>query len=559
VGFHPFFPSGYSAITFTGFFGALSAALWAYDGWEDLNLVGSEVENPQRNIPRALIFGVLFCIVLFTAFSLAAHWALPFATVAQSPHVASDLVAQISGRNAALWVTLAMVISALGTLNASILSGARVPYAMARDGIFFRGTAEIHPRFRTPAGAILFELAISSIFTLTGTFEELTSLFLFATWIFYALAIAAMIKLRRTEPGLVRPYRCWGYPWVPAAFLAGAAALTVTLVAGASRSFVYRSRIDFFGIDFLPALAAKASRTSVIRSNGFQWHRLQPVGFRLCQDQNPQAEACATKPPNSAAGGDASHELFRFERQYTFLLSCMDCGSENSHPGGQARPGARKIAGSFDDKDAAVPRGRQIVPSKRQRQIAELGLRSRKAITARHYENHLRPRRKHRFPFHAERRLSLAPENIDPARALHHFRHPVPGHVQRIEPFKAKYARPIEAGHRPFDVGDASFKFGYHSIRLLDAARRFAHCANIRAHIRKRMGIERHDSRLAFQMRNRRAQIVRCRGAHMAEILRDDQVRFDRSQHFKINAVEAFAALEKFADLPVNRRGGLGM
>jgi basic amino acid/polyamine antiporter, APA family len=229
LGFHPFFPSGYSAATLTGFFGALAAALWAYDGWEDLNLVGSEVENPQRNIPRALILGVVFCIAIYVSFSLAAHWALPFDAIAQSPHVASDLVARVTGHNAGIVVTLAMAISALGTLNSSILSGARVPYAMARDGIFFRGTAEIHPRFRTPGGAILFEFAISSIFALTGTFEELTSLFLFATWIFYALAVAAMIRLRRTEPGLERPYRCWGYPWVPAAFLAGAAALTVTL------------------------------------------------------------------------------------------------------------------------------------------------------------------------------------------------------------------------------------------------------------------------------------------------------------------------------------------
>jgi APA family basic amino acid/polyamine antiporter len=229
VGFHPFFPSGIGAVTLTGFFGALAAALWAYDGWEDLNLVGSEVEDPQRNIPRALILGVMFCAALFILFSLAMHWALPFEEIAKSTHVASDVVARVSGRNAALWVTLAMAISALGTLNSSILSGARVPYAMARDGIFFRGTAEIHPRFRTPGGALLFEFVISSVFALTGTFEELTSLFLFATWIFYALAVAAMMRMRRTEPGLARPYRCWGYPWVPAAFLAGAAALTVTL------------------------------------------------------------------------------------------------------------------------------------------------------------------------------------------------------------------------------------------------------------------------------------------------------------------------------------------
>jgi APA family basic amino acid/polyamine antiporter len=230
AGFHPFFPSRWSAVALsTGFFGALAATLWAYDGWEDLNLVGSEVEDPQRNIPRALIFGVLLCTSLFILFTLAAHWALPFGAIAQSQHVASDVVAQISGRNAALWVTLAMVISALGTLNASVLSGARVPYAMARDAVFFRGTAGIHPRFRTPGGALVFEFVLASLFALTGTFEELTSLFLFGTWIFYGLAVAAMIQLRRTEPGLPRPYRCWGYPWVPAVFLAGAAALTVML------------------------------------------------------------------------------------------------------------------------------------------------------------------------------------------------------------------------------------------------------------------------------------------------------------------------------------------
>jgi basic amino acid/polyamine antiporter, APA family len=229
AGFHPFLPTGAGAAVFTGFFGALAAALWAYDGWEDLNLVGSEVENPQKNIPRALILGVLFCAALFIFFSLAAHSALSFATVAHSRSVGSDVVARVAGRSAAVWVTLALAISAIGTLNSSILSGARVPYAMARDGIFFRATAEIHPRFRTPGGALLFESVIGSIFALTGTFEELTSLFLFATWIFYALAVAAMIRLRRTEPALERPYRCWGYPWVPAAFLAGAAALTVTL------------------------------------------------------------------------------------------------------------------------------------------------------------------------------------------------------------------------------------------------------------------------------------------------------------------------------------------
>ena len=126
------------------------------------------------------------------------------------------------------------------------------------------------------------------------------------------------------------------------------------------------------------------------------------------------------------------------------------------------------------------------------------------------------------------------PENIDAARALHHFRHPVPRHVRRIEPFEAQDARPVEPGDGSFDVCDGSFKFGHDSVRLLGAPRRFSHRANIRAHIRERMGIERHDSRLAFQMRKRRAQIVRRGGAHMAKVLRDDEVGLDRAQHFKI-------------------------
>jgi APA family basic amino acid/polyamine antiporter len=229
VGFHPFFPSSYGAARLAGFFGALAAALWAYDGWEDLTLVGSEIENPQRNIPRALIPGVLFCIAVYILFSAAAHWVLPFPAVAASEHVASDLVATISGRNVALWVTLAMVVSAIGTLNGSVLTGARVPYAMARDGIFFRQAAGIHPKFRTPGGALLFECALASIFAMTGTFEELTSLFIFAAWIFYGLAVVALLRLRKTEPHLPRPYRCSGYPWVPIMFLLGTLELTISL------------------------------------------------------------------------------------------------------------------------------------------------------------------------------------------------------------------------------------------------------------------------------------------------------------------------------------------
>jgi len=229
AGFQPLFPSGLGTATLTGFFGALAASLWVYDGWEDLGDVGEEVENPQRNIPRALILGVLFCCGVFILFSAVCHWVLPYDAIAKSEHVASDVVGSFAGQSAAIWVTLAMAISAVGTLNSSTLSGARVPYAMARDGLFFRKTAGIHPKFRTPAGALVFEFVLASAFALTGSFEELTSLFIFAAWIFYALAVVAMLRLRRTEPELSRAYRCWGYPWVPVIFVLGAAALTISL------------------------------------------------------------------------------------------------------------------------------------------------------------------------------------------------------------------------------------------------------------------------------------------------------------------------------------------
>jgi len=225
----PLWPAALDSGVLRAFLAALAAALWAYDGWEDLNLVGSEVENPQRNMPLALVGGVILVGAIYMLFSAATLHVLPFADVATSQHVASDVVQRVAGSGAALWITLAMVISALGSMNSSILSGARVPYAMARDGVFFKIAGGIHPKFRTPGRALIFQCVLASVMALTGTFEELTNLFIFAGWIFYGLAVVALFRLRKTEPDMPRPYRCFGYPWVPGLFVAGALALTVSL------------------------------------------------------------------------------------------------------------------------------------------------------------------------------------------------------------------------------------------------------------------------------------------------------------------------------------------
>jgi amino acid transporter len=225
----PIWPSALNGGVFSAFLAALAAALWAYDGWEDLNLVGSEVENPSRNFPRALVGGVAVVALIYFLFSAACLKVLPFAAVATSPHIASDVVEHVAGRGAAAWITIAMVISALGSMNSSVLSGARPTYAMARDGLFFKVANGVNAKYRTPGRALIFQCVLASLMALTGTFEELTSLFIFAGWIFYGLAVVALFRMRRTEPNLERPYRCWGYPWVPGLFVAGALALTFNI------------------------------------------------------------------------------------------------------------------------------------------------------------------------------------------------------------------------------------------------------------------------------------------------------------------------------------------
>jgi len=225
----PIWPSTLNGSVLSAFLAALAAALWAYDGWEDLNLVGSEVENPQRNFPRALVGGVALVALIYFLFSAACLKVLPFSAVAASPHIASDVIQQVAGPIAAAWITVAMVISALGSMNSSVLSGARPAYAMARDGIFFKIADGVHPKYRTPARALIFQCVLASLMALTGTFEELTNLFIFAGWIFYGLAVVALFRLRYSEPNMPRPYRCWGYPAVPGLFVAGALALTFNI------------------------------------------------------------------------------------------------------------------------------------------------------------------------------------------------------------------------------------------------------------------------------------------------------------------------------------------
>jgi basic amino acid/polyamine antiporter, APA family len=209
-----------------GFFAALVAALWAYDGWNDLNMVAGEIKNPQRNIPLALIWGVATVGALYILVNAAVQYVLPAAAVAASQRPASDAVALVLGRAGASLVSAGMAISMLVTLNGTIMSGARVPYATARDGYFFKTLANVHPRFRTPSAAIVVQCALAIVLLLLGgSFKQFFSLAIFAEWMFYMIAASTIFVFRRRDPNLDRPYRVWGYPVVPALFVLASSAL----------------------------------------------------------------------------------------------------------------------------------------------------------------------------------------------------------------------------------------------------------------------------------------------------------------------------------------------
>jgi basic amino acid/polyamine antiporter, APA family len=209
-----------------GFMAALVAALWAYDGWNDLNMVAGEIRQPERNIPIALIAGVATVGALYMLVNAAVQFVLPAAAIAASPRPASDAIGLVWGTLGASLVSAAMAVSMLVTLNGTIMSGARVPFAVARDRYFFAALAEVHPRFHTPSVAIVVQAALAILLLLFGgSFRQFFSLAIFAEWLFYMISASTVFIFRQRDPQAWRPYRVWGYPVVPALFVLSSALL----------------------------------------------------------------------------------------------------------------------------------------------------------------------------------------------------------------------------------------------------------------------------------------------------------------------------------------------
>ena len=210
---------------------AMSGAFWAYDGRNNVTYIAGEIRNPQRAIPRALFSGTLFVVLVYIAINMAYLYILPIEEMARSNLVAADVARRALGAAGAGFVAIAVIVSTFGTTNGTLLVSARVYYAMARDKLFFNRLGGIHPRFLTPVPALWTQCLWASLLVVTGTFDTLTDMLIFVSWIFYALGAYGVFVLRKKMPDTPRPYKVWGYPWVPAIFVAFATVYVVwTLV-----------------------------------------------------------------------------------------------------------------------------------------------------------------------------------------------------------------------------------------------------------------------------------------------------------------------------------------
>jgi APA family basic amino acid/polyamine antiporter len=202
---------------------AMVACLLTYDGWVALGYVAGEVERPQHTIPRALGAGIGFVMLAYLAANVSYLRVMTVGEIAASPRVAADALARVTGTAGGGLVALAVCLSVAGAVNGFVLAPPRQYFAMARDGLFFARFGEPHQRFGTPHRAILLQGAGAVATLLTGTYETLGSFAMLAAWLFYGLAVGALVVLRRTRPDQPRPYRMPGYPWSAALFLLGAA------------------------------------------------------------------------------------------------------------------------------------------------------------------------------------------------------------------------------------------------------------------------------------------------------------------------------------------------
>jgi APA family basic amino acid/polyamine antiporter len=206
-----------------GFGAAMVGALWAYDGWNNISYMAGEVKHPERNLPLALIASMLIIIGLYVLVNVSYYYVMSPTAVGNvdtnASSVAAEAIRRVLGPVAVTIMAAVMMLSSWGSLQSSILGTARIPYAMARDGVFFQSLARVSSRTSVPVISLIVQGVWASILALSGSFDQLTNLAIFAFWLFYAMVVGSVFVFRRREPDVHRPYRTWGYPVLPALFI----------------------------------------------------------------------------------------------------------------------------------------------------------------------------------------------------------------------------------------------------------------------------------------------------------------------------------------------------
>jgi basic amino acid/polyamine antiporter, APA family len=226
--FSPSENSNLTAVTWGGLGVGMIALFFSYDGWEFLSWVGGEIKNPGRNLPLGLILGILLIIVTYLLANVVFIYALAPAVMAQQPALADSAMTALFSHHVGRWVSLFIAAISFGAASVVVLGGARIYYSMARDGAFFRSMSRVHPRWKTPTVALIAQCVWVIVLIVSGRYEQLYTCFIFMMTLTYALTVGAVFILRRTQPDRPRPYRCAGYPWLPAVYIVVAVTFVIS-------------------------------------------------------------------------------------------------------------------------------------------------------------------------------------------------------------------------------------------------------------------------------------------------------------------------------------------
>ncbi len=212
-----------STVTLSSFYTAMLAAFWAYQGWVSVGFIGGEVKDPHRNIPKGIILGVAIVIIVYLVVNYTFLRLLSIPQLVEINNSGNQIagieaIRELWGKGGVLFISILILISTLGCTNATILTGARPYYAMARQGLFFRGAGRLNSR-NVPSASLLWQGIWASVLVLSGTFDQLTDMMIFAVYIFYGATVLGVFILRRRMPDAHRPYKTWGYPIIPAIFV----------------------------------------------------------------------------------------------------------------------------------------------------------------------------------------------------------------------------------------------------------------------------------------------------------------------------------------------------